>query len=272
MDGLQIFENVEFGQMRTATIDGEPWFVGKDVAAALGYENPSKAIRDHVNDEDKIVGVQNVTPSITDSKGRTQHPTWINESGMYSLIFGSKLESARQFKHWVTSEVLPSLRKTGIYEVDGTYQILQEFIEWQKEHLVRQDRKEQQQAEFNKMIMERLEELEGRPQKAGAGSQVWDVQDAVGEESETERRRKNLNRLVSQMAKACGWERTFALHRLYKTLEEVLDISMDEYQEIYQAESGRDYKSTLDVVIAYSDLYKAAVRLCSNTIKKMSCS
>lgn len=117
MNELKIFNNEEFGQVRTVTIDGEPWFVGKDVAAALGYEDTVNALKKHVDSEDKIMGCQNATPSITDSMGRIQYPTWINESGMYALIFGSKLESAKRFKHWVTSEVLPALRKTGHYEM-----------------------------------------------------------------------------------------------------------------------------------------------------------
>lgn len=115
MNELQIFQNKEFGEVRSLVINDEPWFVGKDVAKALGYENPSKAIRDHVEEEDKKVGVQNVTPYISDNLGRKQYPTFINESGVYSLIFGSKLPSAKKFKHWVTSEVLPTLRKTGSY-------------------------------------------------------------------------------------------------------------------------------------------------------------
>lgn len=112
MNNLQIFENEEFGQVRTVTIDGEPWFVGKDVAIALGYKNPQEAIREHVDEEDKGVS-EILTPG-----GRQKMPV-INESGLYSLIFGSKLESAKRFKHWVTSEVLPSLRKTGHYEMPG---------------------------------------------------------------------------------------------------------------------------------------------------------
>lgn len=116
MSELQIFNSEEFGDIRTVTIDGEPWFVGKDVADALGYANPTKAIRDHVDDYDKKMGAQNVTPSITDSLGRVQYPTWINESGLYSLIISSKLESAKRFKRWVTSEVLPAIRKTGSYQ------------------------------------------------------------------------------------------------------------------------------------------------------------
>lgn len=112
---LEIFKNEEFGEIRTVTINGEPWFVGKDIATALGYEDTVNALKKHVVLEDKIMGCQNTTPSIKDSLGRTQHPTWINESGLYTLIFGSKLESANRFKHWVTSEVLPSIRKHGAY-------------------------------------------------------------------------------------------------------------------------------------------------------------
>ena len=112
MNNLQIFESEEFGQVRTVTIDGEPWFVGKDVALALGYKNPQEAIREHVEEEDKGVS-EILTP------GGRQKMLIINESGLYALIFGSKLESAKRFKHWVTSEVLPALRKTGHYEMPG---------------------------------------------------------------------------------------------------------------------------------------------------------
>lgn len=111
MKDLMIFENAEFGQMRTVTINNEPWFVGKNVGAALGYERTTKAIQDHVDDEDK-----DVIP-IQDSIGRMQNTPIINESGLYALIFGSKLDSAKRFKRWVTSEILPSLRKTGSYEM-----------------------------------------------------------------------------------------------------------------------------------------------------------
>lgn len=109
MNELQIFKNVEFGEIRTVTINNEPWFVGKDVATALGYERTADAIRQHVESDDKGVG-EIQTP------GGIQNMTIINESGLYALIFGSKLESAKRFKHWVTSEVLPSIRKTGGYQ------------------------------------------------------------------------------------------------------------------------------------------------------------
>lgn len=109
---IKIFNNEEFGNIRTVTIDGEPWFVGKDIATALGYTNPQKAIRDHVYDEDRGMNEMD-TPS-----GR-QKLIIINESGMYALIFGSKLESAQKFKRWVTKEVLPTLRRTGSYSISG---------------------------------------------------------------------------------------------------------------------------------------------------------
>lgn len=109
MDEMKIFSNEEFGDIRTEVINGEPWFVGKDVAEALGYSNASKAIGDHVESEDK-----GVTKCYT--LGGNQDLTIINESGLYSLILGSKLPTAKRFKHWVTSEVLPTIRKTGGYQ------------------------------------------------------------------------------------------------------------------------------------------------------------
>lgn len=108
MSSIQIFNNPEFGDIRTVDLNGEPWFVGKDIAAALGYSNPQKAIRDHVDALDK--GVNEM-----DTPGGKQQMPIINESGVYSLIFGSKLEGAARFKRWVTGEVLPTLRKTGSY-------------------------------------------------------------------------------------------------------------------------------------------------------------
>jgi len=108
MNDLQIFSNPEFGQVRTVEIDGQPWLVGKDVAVALGYKNPQKALHDHVDAEDVTVNdlfTVNDTPAAL-----------INESGLYSLILSSKMPKAKAFKHWVTGEVLPAIRKNGVYE------------------------------------------------------------------------------------------------------------------------------------------------------------
>jgi anti-repressor protein len=108
MDGIKTFTNKEFGTVRTIVKDGEPWFVGKDVAEILGYKETAKAIRTHICAEDKGV-------SVLDTPGGQQKITLINESGLYSLILGSKLPKAKTFKRWVTSDVLPTIRKTGGY-------------------------------------------------------------------------------------------------------------------------------------------------------------
>lgn len=111
MNELEIFKNEEFGEIRTVVIENEPWFVGKDIAFVLGYSNSRKAIIDHVDDEDKGV-------TKCDTLGGSQDLTVINESGLYSLILSSKLPTAKKFKHWVTSEVLPTIRKHGAYMTD----------------------------------------------------------------------------------------------------------------------------------------------------------
>ena len=128
MNELKIFENKNFGKVRTLTVDNEPWFVGKDVAEILGYTNPSKALADHVDEEDKL---NNETLSSLGQRGG-----WlINESGLYSLILSSKLPNAKKFKRWVTSEVLPSIRKTGKYSMTPqTYiQALEALVASEKE-------------------------------------------------------------------------------------------------------------------------------------------
>lgn len=118
MNKLKIFENAEFGQVRTVTIDDEPWFVGKDVAEALGYSDTNKAVSMHVEHEDKKLNDKS-SPSFGQ-----RGAALINESGLYALIFSSKLESAQRFKHWVTSEVLPSIRKTGAYAIPQGKELL----------------------------------------------------------------------------------------------------------------------------------------------------
>ena len=110
---LKIFENAEFGQVRTITVDGVPYLVGKDVAKILGYSNPRDALAKRVDDEDKGVAK-------CDTLGGNQEMTVINESGLYSLVLSSKLPNAKKFKRWVTSEVLPSIRKHGAYMTDDT--------------------------------------------------------------------------------------------------------------------------------------------------------
>lgn len=153
-DQLQqmVFGNADFGEVRTVVIDSEPWFVGKDVAQCLGYTNPSKALADHVDDDDKL---NNKTLSSLGQRGG-----WlINESGLYAMIFGSKLEKAREFKRWVTSEVLPTLRKTGHYEVaadQSVNQLLAEFGDFKVTYVQQmvefKDALEKQTKAFDKSI------------------------------------------------------------------------------------------------------------------------
>ena len=114
----QIFKNKEFGQIRTCMVDGETYFVGKDVASGLGYKNTKDALMRHVDEEDKL-GARFTT------SGQNREMIIINESGLYSLILSSKLESARRFKRWVTSEVLPAIRKNGRYELEQQNRVLE---------------------------------------------------------------------------------------------------------------------------------------------------
>ena len=113
MNELTVFNNEEFGEIRTVEINGEPWFVGKDIAQALGYSNTADAIQKHIDEEDKLTSQIAIA-------GQNRNVICINESGIYALVFGSKLESAKKFKHWITSEVLPQIRKTGTYSVAKT--------------------------------------------------------------------------------------------------------------------------------------------------------
>ena len=109
MNDIMIFDNPEFGEVRTVMIDNEPWFAGRDVCRSLGYVKPTQAIHNNVGEEDTL------RKGLLDARGIEQETIMVNESGLYSLIFGSKLESAKKFKRWVTGEVLPQLRKTGSY-------------------------------------------------------------------------------------------------------------------------------------------------------------
>ncbi|AVH74743.1 phage antirepressor [Weissella koreensis] len=120
MKEVQVF-NFEQSNVRTMMIDNEPYFVGKDIAEVLGYSNPQKAIRDHIDNDDKTV---NESFTVNGTK-----IILINESGVYSLIFGSKLDSAKRFKKWVTSEVLPSIRKTGGYQMQPQFNVPQTLSE-----------------------------------------------------------------------------------------------------------------------------------------------
>jgi anti-repressor protein len=141
---IRTFSNEEFGSVRTLTIDGEPWFIARDIAEALGYAKARNAIASHVDSEDKKDAPIQGTP------GGTQNMTIINESGMYALILGSKLPTAKKFKRWVTAEVLPSIRKTGTYDIHKDSYMIADPVErakkWIEEETVRKEQAQQIEA------------------------------------------------------------------------------------------------------------------------------
>lgn len=185
MNQLQVFENSEFGQVRTLVKDGQSWFVAKDVAEILGYANPRDAISKRVDAEDK--GVANC-----DTLGGKQELTIINESGLYALVFGSRLETAKRFKRWVTSEVLPVLRKTGAYIMPQSRGL--EFLQGMLDEMKRQAAEIQEVKTTAKAI-----------------------KDAIVEEYDEWR--EDIRHKVSAIQKATGETFTNTWNRLYDELE-----------------------------------------------------
>ena len=151
MTDILTFNNPEFGSIRTIEQNGEPWFVGKDVALALGYAKPENALAAHVDALDKTTTL--IQGDGSNYKSKT---TIINESGLYSLIFSSKLEGAQRFKRWVTSEVLPSIRKTGCYGTPDLSELSPEL-----RCLIRLEQQQKQQAQELVRLNQKLDQLQG---------------------------------------------------------------------------------------------------------------
>jgi prophage antirepressor-like protein len=153
---IEIFKNEELGEVRSLIIDGEPWFVGKDVAKGLGYTDTDQAIRKHVFEEDKA-------PRRIDGIGYSTQVIIINESGMYALIFGSELDSAKKFKRWVTKDVLPSIRKHGLYITEELLKdkekLQQQLDSYWQEYYELENKTNELELE-NKIIESKNEELE----------------------------------------------------------------------------------------------------------------
>ena len=149
MSELQVFNNAEFGSVRSLMVNGEPYFVGRDVAKILGYANPNDAIAKHVDEEDKGVAK-------CDTLGGIQELTVINESGLYSLILSSKLPSAKRFKRWVTSEVLPAIRKHGVFVMDdivnNTDALIEALQAFKAEHLQRMALEEENAVQKQQLV------------------------------------------------------------------------------------------------------------------------
>ena len=248
---VTVFKNLvhpEFGNLRTIEIDGEPWFVGKDVAAALGYTKERNALDKHVDKDDAL------KRGVTDSMGRTQQMTIINESGLYSLILSSKLPSAKEFKHWVTSEVLPSIRKNGAYIRNQENMTPAEIV---ARGLIA----------AQKIIEEREKEIAHLNNRCGRLTQTiaekQDVINAISRNVPAPTKRMMLNRVMRRRSPELSQSRW---SYLYARFEEIYHKNVKIRMKNYNAEPGhRKCYSILDfiekVLNMLDELYDLAVKL-----------
>ena len=258
---VTVFKNLvhpEFGELRTVEIDGEPWFVGKDVAAALGYNNTSKAIITHVADEDKII---KMLPN--SQNGKTVGKTYIiNESGLYSLILSSKLPSAKEFKHWVTAEVLPSIRKNGAYIRNQENMTPAEIV---ARGLIA----------AQKIIEERDKEIAHLNNRCGRLTQTiaekQDVINAISRNVPAPTKRMMLNRVMRRRSPELAQSRW---SYLYARFDEIYHKNVKIRMKNYNAEPGhRKCSSILDfidtVLNMLDELYDLAVKLFESDFKQL---
>lgn len=248
---VTVFKNLvhpEFGELRTVEIDGEPWFVGKDVAAALGYTKERNALDKHVDKDDAL------KRGVTDSMGRTQQMTIINESGLYSLILSSKLPSAKEFKHWVTSEVLPSIRKNGAYIRNQENMTPAEIV---ARGLIA----------AQKIIEEREKEIVHLNNRCGRLNQTiaekQDVINAISRNVPAPTKRMMLNRVMRRRSPELAQSRW---SYLYARFDEIYHKNVKIRMKNYNAEPGhRKCSSILDfidnVLNMLDELYDLAVKL-----------
>lgn len=247
---VTVFKNLvhpEFGELRTVEIDGEPWFVGKDVAAALGYTNSRDAIATHVFADDK--GVESI-----DTLGGRQKMTIINESGLYALVFGSRLKIAKDFKHWVTSEVLPSIRKNGAYIRNQENMTPAEIV---ARGLIA----------AQKIIEERKKEIVHLNNRCGRLTQTiaekQDVINAISRNVPAPTKRMMLNRVMRRRSPELAQSRW---SYLYARFDEIYHKNVKIRMKNYNAEPGhRKCYSILDfiekVLNMLDELYDLAVKL-----------
>lgn len=247
---VTVFKNLvhpEFGELRTVEIDGEPWFVGKDVAAALGYTNSRDAIATHVFADDK--GVESI-----DTLGGRQKMTIINESGLYALVFGSRLKIAKDFKHWVTSEVLPSIRKNGAYIRN-------------QENMTPAEIMARGLIAAQKIIEEREKEIVHLNNRCGRLTQTiaekQDVINAISRNVPAPTKRMMLNRVMRRRSPELAQSRW---SYLYARFDEIYHKNVKIRMKNYNAEPGhRKCSSILDfidtVLNMLDELYDLAVKL-----------
>lgn len=254
---FQLFNNPEFGDLRCIEKDGEPWFVGKDVATALGYANTKDAIYAHVDSEDKriIQRSENTTLEIP-NRGMTI----INESGLYSLILSSKLEKAKRFKHWVTSEVLPALRKTGSYTISQDHN-------GQSKPMSREYLLATAFLESQKVIEENTREIARLSVKCNnlndQVSQDQEVIDAMTKDITPAEKRAVLNRLMTYKHGAVAGSRWSILYREFEEKYHFnLDIRMRNYNKNPDNKKCKSKVDYVDRVLGMLDeLYALAVKL-----------
>lgn len=235
MNELQIFDNPEFGQVRVVEIDGEPWFVGKDIASALGYSNPRDALAKHVDEEDKN------TVAICDGTPGNPNVTAINESGVYSLIFSSKLEAASKFKRWVTAEVLPSIRKTGGYLTPAA-----------EERLL---------AEFRKLA-DRVTALEDAatnpfgpaPAQALPAPPPENPPPTIPGMAAKKRWMRTVSEKLDLMKSRFNLSHNKVLHQIYQHIEKVFELSLEEERLRVMEKHDLDDCSTLTAIFYNEEL------------------
>lgn len=238
MNEIRVFNNPEFGNIRTVMIDGEPWLVGKDVAVALGYSNPRDALIKHVDDDDKRVS------RITTPSGEQQMKV-INESGVYSLIFSSKLPKAKQFKRWVTSEVLPSIRKRGGYLTPEAQEKLDTIL-----------------TGFQSLAdrVEALERTAGRePQFIAPGA--GEMPDYLPGKAALKRWMRTVSEKLDLLSARSNKPHYAILHKLYGYIEAEFNVVLDEERLRTMEELGLDECSVLKAVFYNEDFRDFAQRV-----------
>ena len=242
MNDLQIFNSPEFGEIRATEIDGEPWFAGKDIAKALGYNNTKDALARHVDSEDKR-GSRIPTPS------GEQEMTIINESGVYSLIFSSRLEKAKEFKRWVTSVVLPSIRKHGAYitpqaQPDAALQAVVQPIAAALEVL----------SGAVQAMSQRLDGLEqGRGELKALPPGGEGASSSPGVASQR-RWMRTVSEKLDLLSAKYGKSNNAVLHKIYKDIEEEFETVMEDERYRVMEEQGLEKCSVLTAIFFDEEL------------------
>ena len=253
MTDIQIFKNDRFGEVRVTEIEGKTYFVGSDVAKALGYEKPYNAITQHVDSQDAL------KQGISDIQGVPHNYTLINESGLYSLMFGSKLDSAKEFKRWVTSEVLPTMRKTGGYVANEALfvDVYLPYADYATKEMFRATLSTVRKQ--NELIAQQRKEIEYKE----------DVIVGLVDDIDIASKRQILNRVVRH--RGADYQERWKV--LYREFENKYHINLKARLDRYNQENKPKLKSKLDYIDVemgkVPELYELAAKLFENDIKEL---